>query len=296
MAVSSDLRKTVKSITTHPLFSSKWFAMLGSLQQMTETAVSEQQTSGKVDGESLQTLWERNEVTVRYLLEEGKLNLCLRLMTDFKTMQRNEQFASALSKAKEEEPHYQFMDLPVIKVKAALYEQCIGVLLSCAFCNVESLQTLDMPHLFQHMQQTFIFALTHPEMIRSPDADRRQEVLCIHYVAEICAKIDLGLSEDQIMELVQELGIVNLLIENLVKYHTLYSKATQKQACLALSGIMGTETFKSRLDGFLTDVEHKKLLVQLDEQFFKEQFPDYATKKTVRPLLDCVSKVKYQVK
>jgi hypothetical protein len=153
-----------------------------------------------------------------------------------------------------------------------------------------------MPHLFQHMQQTFTFALTHPEMIRSPDADRRQEVLCIHYVAEICAKIDLGLSEDQIMEQVQELGIVHLLLENLVQYHTLYSKATQKQACLALSGIMETEAFKSKPDGFLTDMEHKKLLVQLDEEFFREQFPDYATKKTVRPLLDCVSKVKYQVK
>lgn len=71
-----ELRKTVKTITTFPLFSSKWFAMLGNLHQITENAVSEHQAietasqgaSSATPGaeESLQTLWERNELTVSH--------------------------------------------------------------------------------------------------------------------------------------------------------------------------------------------------------------------------------------
>ena len=34
------------------------------------------------------TLWETEEQALRYLLEDGKLNLCLRNMVEFKTHQR----------------------------------------------------------------------------------------------------------------------------------------------------------------------------------------------------------------
>ena len=37
------------------------------------------------EGES--TLWEGEELTVRYMLEEGKLNLCMRLMEEYKRAQ-----------------------------------------------------------------------------------------------------------------------------------------------------------------------------------------------------------------
>ncbi len=188
-ATGVDLRKTVKLISAHYLFSSKWFAMLGSLQHITDTAVAEHKTS-QIESESLKTLWERNELTVRYLLEEGKLNLCLRLMIEFKSMQRQEMFAEQLAKAKAQEPAHPFDDLPTIKIKAALYEQCLGVLLSCAFGSVESLQTLDMPGLFDHLGKTLTFSLAHSEMVRSPDADRRQEVLSLHYIAAIFEKIE----------------------------------------------------------------------------------------------------------
>jgi len=294
-----DLRRVVKQISPHPLFSSKWFAMLGSLQHMTDTAVHEQKASATEEGPTgsgtvLATLWERNELTIRYLLEEGKLNLCLRLMIDFKEMQRQEMFAQALAAAKAEQPQHTFDDLPTIKVKAALYEQCLGMLLSCAFSNVESLQTLDMPALFEHMGKTLTFSLTHPEMVRSPDADRRQEVLTLHYLAEIFLKIE-GLQEDRILDLVSEHNVVNLLLDNVTIYFNEYSVPTKEQACMALSGIFATEEYQSSPDRFLATKEDKKKLVNLDNTVFKEQFPDYASKKKVRPLLDAASKCKYQI-
>mmetsp|Transcript_24776 Transcript_24776/g.62804 ORF Transcript_24776/g.62804 Transcript_24776/m.62804 type:complete len:296 (-) Transcript_24776:101-988(-) len=291
-----DLRRIVKQIQAHTVFSSKWFAMLSSLQHMTDTAVHEQQANATIEGSGavLATLWERNELTIRYLLEEGKLNLCLRLMIDFKDMQRQEMFAQALANAKAEEPGHAFDDLPTIKVKAALYEQCLGMLLSCAFCNVESLQTLDMPALVEHMGKTLTFSLTHPEMVKSRDADRRQEVLSLHYLAEIFQKIE-GLQEDRIMDVVQEHNITGLVIDNIATYFSEYSAPTKQQACLALSGLFSTEEYKSSPDRFLPTKEDKKKLVDLDDAVFKAQFPDYGSKKNVRPLLDAVAKCKYQI-
>mmetsp|Transcript_8399 Transcript_8399/g.20908 ORF Transcript_8399/g.20908 Transcript_8399/m.20908 type:complete len:298 (+) Transcript_8399:194-1087(+) len=294
LAGAVDLRKTVKQISPHTLFSSKWFAMLGSLQHVTDTALVEQKAKEGSGGEVLKTLWERNELTIRYLLEEGKLNLCLRLMIDFKSMQRKEMFADALAAAKAAEPQHAFDDLPTIKVKAALYEQCLGVLLSCAFHSVESLQTLDMPSLFEHMGQTLEFSLSHSEMPRSPDADRRQEILSLHYLAAMFDKIE-RLQEDRIMDLIMEHKVTELVIKNVTLYHTFYSPNTKKQAALAMSGIMSTEAFKSSPHTFVPSLEVKKELVELDANFLKDEFPDYAAKKQIRPLLDTIGKFKYKL-
>ena len=183
-----DLRKTVRQLTTHSIFSSRWFAMLGALQHATDTALVEKAEHGT--SEEHTTLWERKELTVRYLLEEGKLNLCLRLLIEFKTLQRQEMFAETLVAAKRAEPNVEFDDLQTIKMKAALYEQCIGMLLSCALCSVESLQTLDVPALINHIGQTLNFSLTHPEMVKAPDSERRQEVLVIHNLSSIFENIE----------------------------------------------------------------------------------------------------------
>ena len=91
----------------YTLFSREWFDMVESLQHLTNIALMEQllpKTSTSA------TLWERDELTgalsllpvlcrhaspridlwcvlvaVRFLLEEGKLNLCIRLLSEFKT-------------------------------------------------------------------------------------------------------------------------------------------------------------------------------------------------------------------
>lgn len=190
-------------MTPVPMFSSRWFAMLTSIQSVTDMAIDEQkkakESGGGVDG----TLWERSELIVRYMLEEGKLNLMLRLLTDFKTNQRNEKFAQSLAAAKASEPNHRFDDLGTIKIKAALYEQALGLLLSCALCSIESLQTLDIVELLEHLSETLKFSLSHPEMVKSPDAERRQEALAISYLATILEKLE-DLPEDRIMDLLQQ--------------------------------------------------------------------------------------------
>lgn len=245
----------------------------------------------------------------RFLLEEGKLNLTLRLLVEFKNMQRNEMFAQvrgkllvhgrvdpggargfahlcfyrfsiyspaavtlsmyqALQKAQANEPGATFDDIPTIKIKAALFEQTLGVLLSCALSSIESLQTLDMPLLLEHMGRTLTFALTHSEMVRSPDSARRQEILCVHYMAYIFDNLD-DLPEDRIMELICEHDLLSLLVRNVSLYHTYYSTATKRDAAKALSGLLAAEDFKTSPDKFLTQPDLKKLIVQTETDYVK---------------------------
>mmetsp|Transcript_53875 Transcript_53875/g.109811 ORF Transcript_53875/g.109811 Transcript_53875/m.109811 type:complete len:302 (-) Transcript_53875:353-1258(-) len=294
---SQDLRKIVKQMAPNAIFSSRWFQMLGSLQHITDVAVVEHKNHGEgaQDANHGQTLWERNELIVRYMLEEGKLNLCLRLLIDFKTMQRNEEFADALSKAKAAEPSATFDDLPTIKIKAAMFEQGLGLLLSCALCSVESLQTLDMPALIIHISNCLKFSLSHSEMVRSPDADRRQEVLCHHYLASIFDRME-HLQEDRIMELMQEHDVFSLVVTNVAKFHEFFSVPTKQKAAKALAGFLGSEALKTTPSAFITNDELKKMIVDMEGQFIKELFPDHPSKKTIRPLLDGIAKFKYETK
>ena len=59
----------------------EWLGLTDSLQHIANVALLEHRLPR--DSED-STLWEGEELTVRYMLEEGKLNLCLRLMEDYK--------------------------------------------------------------------------------------------------------------------------------------------------------------------------------------------------------------------
>ena len=69
-----------------PSFTAEWFEMLEALVEVTETAQLQRKApnpkAGDVAGISgaAPTLWDKETVAVRLLLEEGKLNVCLRLL------------------------------------------------------------------------------------------------------------------------------------------------------------------------------------------------------------------------
>lgn len=196
--------------------------------------------------------------------------------------------------AKKAEPHVEFDDLQTIKMKAALYEQCIGMLLSCALSSVESIQTLDIPALMNHIGQTLNFSLTHPEMVKAPDSERRQEVLVIHNLSSIFENVE-NLQEDRIMELIQEHSICPSLIKSTIEYHQFYSQATKICAAQALAGIFATEAYKTSPVSFVPSAEIKRMVVDLEPAFLKEMFPDVASRKKTWALFDNIGRFRYQI-
>eukprot|EP00960_Hanusia_phi_P025804 745894-Hanusia_phi.AAC.1 len=302
-------RLLVKSMAPWPLFSSNWFRMLEGIQQITDAAVLESKNVDR-DTQSSTTLWERNEQIVRFILEEGKLNLTLRLLVDFKDLQRQEQFASKLNAARQAEPNATFDDLSTIKIKAALYEQTLGVLMLCSIMSIEALQVIDFPLFIDHIGKSLEFALMHPEMVRSPDSYRRQEVLAVSYTFHILEALE-QLQEDRVMEVMLEKKVLPSLVRNVVTYHPYYQTNVKKNAVMvgccgrcsqanslqqAISAFLNTEAFKTNQNAFLQEDEIKTFIVSLQENLIQvylmkdtlkpdelqEYFADYSKKKLIR--------------
>jgi hypothetical protein len=66
------------------LLSDPWFEMADIFGRVANVSDVESKLPSAKDNA---TLWETEEQALRFVLEDGKLNLCLRLLIDFKTKQ-----------------------------------------------------------------------------------------------------------------------------------------------------------------------------------------------------------------
>ena len=57
----------------------EWLSMVDSLQHISSIAVMEQKLPQQAGGGEM-TLWDKDDMAVRMVLEEGKLNMCLRVL------------------------------------------------------------------------------------------------------------------------------------------------------------------------------------------------------------------------
>jgi hypothetical protein len=85
--LGSELRAKIRTLGNHPLYSEQWCDMAEIFGRIASISDIEQSLSAaKGDGDG--TLWETEEQALRYLIEDGKLNLCLRQMIEFKRQQK----------------------------------------------------------------------------------------------------------------------------------------------------------------------------------------------------------------
>eukprot|EP00966_Prymnesium_polylepis_P007470 171624-Prymnesium_polylepis.1 len=122
--------------------------MVESLAHLANIALMEHRLPSKV---SEQTLWEGEQLTVRFLLEEGKLNLCVRLMHEFKDwcakkggLAKREEWLAECAPAAE-------LTAANLKQKAESFEHSLGALLRCSLDHVEAVQTTDLSELTSHV-------------------------------------------------------------------------------------------------------------------------------------------------
>ena len=87
--LSIDLRKNIRSLGNHEIMSTTWLEMSETFNRL--ASVSDMELSIAPAKEN-STLWETEEQAIRYLIEDGKLNLCLRIMIDYKSYQLHKLF------------------------------------------------------------------------------------------------------------------------------------------------------------------------------------------------------------
>ena len=206
--LKAELREHIRFLSDYELLSSDWLRMAESMHQIANVAFMETSLPLVEDNPLLQsgkkgqgTLWdqEKDELAVRILLEEGKLNLVLRVLHRYKEASRQPGWAQTLQSTADRFKS----EVRTVAERCRVFEQSVGVLLRFVMTHIEALQIIDLPQFVQHASQVVQDATDRDELLDGADADKMQQTLVVHYIAAVSAKFD-ELDEERIMELVDE--------------------------------------------------------------------------------------------
>eukprot|EP00276_Gloeochaete_wittrockiana_P010956 CAMPEP_0184656382 /NCGR_PEP_ID=MMETSP0308-20130426/16467_1 /TAXON_ID=38269 /ORGANISM="Gloeochaete witrockiana, Strain SAG 46.84" /LENGTH=271 /DNA_ID=CAMNT_0027093493 /DNA_START=184 /DNA_END=999 /DNA_ORIENTATION=+ len=265
--------------------------MSDSLQRIANIAVMEQKLPKKSDEG---TLWEREELTVRFLLEEGKLNMGLRILNDFKSATKSVALRRSLVQKASEAQNVPADDLDR---KMDAFEQNLGLLISCALRSVESLQTLDIPLLIKHCGEVLSQSADDPEGMAGKTGqalEKCQETLCISYLLYIARRFEVLANEDRIMQLVDDYSVIPALISFLHRYYALYKTHTEplSNAIQFLALAFDTEAFQTHKDKYIPNPDLMRKACEIRGFFIEDLLVDLNTRKKLLPLLDNLSQFK----
>lgn len=269
--LTSDLRARVRRLAHYAPLSPEWSEMTDTLQHLASVAVMEEKDSAKKDG----SIWERDELCVRYIIEEGKINMLMRSMSEFKSFNYA---AEAEGGIKDDDT----------KVRVKIFEQSLGLLLKCTFTAVEALQTLDITHLIEHITIVIRHALTRLDALTDFTA---QEVLVIPYLDLLMRHID-QLNEEAVMNQIERNGIVSLTLQHFEKFGSKLEKEVQDSYAFFLAHLVETETYQTHKTKFITDKEDKRRLALLEGLVKELVAVETERRKALRALSDNIIRFK----
>eukprot|EP00953_Heterococcus_sp_UTEX-ZZ885_P013175 7531-Heterococcus_DN1.PRE.1 len=199
--LSADLRKNIRALASYPVLSDNWCGMADILGRI--AAITEME-SKLPRANAQQTLWEGDEQALRYVIEDGKLNICLRNLVDYKEYQRD-------ARLKDKQPASAAEQALMDK-----FEKGLGGMLKNAWNHIEALQTSDLPMLIDHISAVF------------NDAAKRSD---IRYTCTKRYSAHFN-SEDRLMPLLRSAGTVTALAHMLVGcYESLGAQAVELACC-----------------------------------------------------------------
>ena len=279
--LKQELRDHIRGFGDFKVLSIEWLKMTESLLQVANVATMEASVQtemafklqkGKKQGG---TLWdqEREELAVRILLEEGKLNLCLRIIVNFKEAQLDGSF----QKICEQVGHSFQVDIGRIQERCRTFEKSIGTLLYLAFEHVEALQILDLQVLVQYCASVLSNAKSA--------IDKSQESFVIVYLTQLASKME-EIDEDRIMGLFLDHQIISLTCVHFSKFA--FSAELWDHFVTFLNSVVCAEAFATDPISFVS-AQSKKNLLSLRPSF-ENAWNLRKEKSSYRALVDYLTK------
>lgn len=293
-------RKCVRNIHQYPVLSSEWIALVDSLKQLARLVQLEgrmpvnqkvSEIAGR-DKESEGTLWdqESHENAIRILVEEAKVNLCLRILIDFKSWQADD--ASRRAKIEETMKVYEFTQHQ-LEQKCIQFEDCMGLLLWKAFTHVETLQLMDIPLLIEYIAQV----LTAAQHTTLEDLDARlQETLVLYYFSCLM-KHSEALNSREVLARCKELRLFDLAIGHFLSHKDKFSSDLKMSFAEGLAAMADNEDFRTNWEDFFETTEAKQTFLRLEEALTTPIVAEHPEKrKNIRPLLDFLKEIQRSIR
>eukprot|EP00929_Paragymnodinium_shiwhaense_P087723 TRINITY_DN4785_c3_g1_i1.p1 TRINITY_DN4785_c3_g1~~TRINITY_DN4785_c3_g1_i1.p1 ORF type:complete len:326 (+),score=95.27 TRINITY_DN4785_c3_g1_i1:97-1074(+) len=288
-------RQCVRCIQQYPILSVEWFNLGDELKKLVRlvqlegrmlpnTKVSEAQGRNT---ESEGTLWdqENHETAIRVLVEEAKVNLCLRIMNDFKAWSYN---SAEKAKALADTAQAHGVGIDKLEPKLFMFEENMGTLLWRAFVHVETLQLMDIPLLLEHCAMVLNFAVSTD----APANTKMQETVVLYYFASLMRHAE-ALNNSELLAKTRELNIVHLATSRILTHLEEYPLELLWSGAMGFSALCDNEDFGTCWEDFFRgpdgapDVEAMRRFVQLEDNLAElvlREKPE--KKKDIRPLLD----------
>lgn len=283
--LAQDLKRNIKQLESFPILSDPWFDVADIFGRI--ASISDVESRLSAGKEEAATLWETEEQALRFLLEDGKLNLCLKCLVEFKTTQISQRKAG-------EGPMLVFLE------ECDKFEKGLGSILRNAWSHVEVLQTTDLAALVNYIADVLLYMSESPEVVenfvRSGDIHQRQEVVIFYYLADLFKRIE-DVGESRIMPLVRERRLFMLGVHVLthlcsIKGEKQLQKSHRLKAAEALALLCQTEDFGTyRAQHYSNGVDVEKMS-ELKDLGLADLMTNFDDKKVIRPLVDAIEKAK----
>lgn len=233
--LSADLRGHVNNVRIEPWISRAWFDSADSLKYVASIAQMEDKL--RKTKESSSTLWESDELASRYIVEEGKLNLLLRMLYEHKSNACAADGDAVMRQAGEAN------GLNGSEIARAI-ERDAGTIIRCAFGHVEAMQTLDLPLLAEHLSLVLHHLAEDVAAGKAQDYTGQQEVLSVYYLERIGDQLE-ELGEDRAMEHFADKQLTRRLIRVLALDAPVYDRDTIVAATRALNAVSGLYSYST---------------------------------------------------
>jgi len=207
--LTDELQAKMYLLKSAEVMSDEWLAMAefcGRVAKISEVERTLSKTSG--------TMREGEEVALRFLMEEGKLNLCLRLLVDCRDyVKRNGETPETVN-----------------------FEKGMGLLLKNAWHHAEALQTTDLPLFCSYVAS--VLGQAPPKAI----SNGRQEIQVLHYLKGLSSHLE-SLSLLNFMTLLKNAKILEHLVLFLDTHHGQLPRSDLLAAAQALSTFVDADDF-----------------------------------------------------
>eukprot|EP00752_Nemacystus_decipiens_P009609 g8586.t1 len=282
--LSADLRGNIRALGTFPLLSDEWSKMATALGRIADISDAEakltQDCVGAERKEGGKSLWEGEEMALRYILEDGKLNVCLRNLAEWRKFHRKRRDATDETDER-----------PLVLQDLDSFERGMGTVLRNAWSHIEALQTTDIPLLVEYLTGVLRDAAENPGIVASMsergDLGGRQEVVCLSYLRGLVSRMG-DYEEGRVMPHIRSAGTTHFLAEMLHANHRHLGAEALATGAEALAYICDTEDFVTYRDDYI-DEETKVTFAKLKDDFVARLCEDSQTRQKIRPLLDIIS-------
>eukprot|EP00756_Hemistasia_phaeocysticola_P038066 Hpha_TRINITY_DN16735_c2_g7::TRINITY_DN16735_c2_g7_i1::g.76264::m.76264 len=253
--LSHDLRVRVKRMQLTEPLTPDWLEMAEIVSHLGYIASMQAKDVG--NSRDTTTAWERDELCVRFIIEEGKINVMLRAMVQFKEWW----YESVLKGRSFDEDQMQRM---------RMFETGLSTLLRHSLSAAEALQTIDITLLLEHIQRVLQFA-TDPDSDWKPAVgcppQGYQEVAVLGYLHALTRQAEKLADEDKVLGMIREKDIVPLVIMHYRMFRGLegVGQDVVEDYIWFLSYLFDTEHFSAHRKEFLPDVDARKGLVQFED-------------------------------